>query len=100
MGLIKEYEVLADEVRVTHRGERHFFAPSGANGGSPGAMAKSVIYRKSGEEITIPSKLMETLKMGDRLVITTAGGGGNGDPVDRAEIARQLDELDGKVTAA
>ncbi len=100
LGLIKEYEVLADEVRVTHRGERHYFEPRGANGGAAGAKAESVIYRGSGEEITIPSKLMETLKKGDRLVITTAGGGGNGDPADRAKTSRETDQRDGKVAVS
>jgi uncharacterized membrane protein YgcG len=42
---VKEYELLAAECVLTHRGERHFFAPQGAAGGEPGAMAQSPLHQ-------------------------------------------------------
>ena len=88
----KEYEVLADNVRFTHRGERHFCAAAGADGGGPGGMAVSTITRANGETETIPSKLVTLLNKGDRVSITTAGGGGHGNPSERerAEVARDV----------
>ena len=36
LGVVKEYEILDGEVSFTYRGERHFFAPQGAQGGGEG----------------------------------------------------------------
>jgi N-methylhydantoinase B len=98
LGIIKEYEVLSGEVRFTHRGERHYCAAQGAGGGGSGAMAESVIHHASGETMIIPSKTVTTLQAGDRVVISTAGGGGNGRPAERSPTAMTDDVLDGKVS--
>jgi N-methylhydantoinase B len=52
----------------------------------------------SGAKETIPSKMMAVLQTGDRVVITTAGGGGNGRADQRDAHAAKLDLLDGKVS--
>jgi N-methylhydantoinase B len=98
LGLVKEYEVLDGEISFTYRGERHFFPPKGARGGADGAKANAVIRRHDGKEEIIPSKLMTTLRPGDRVVIETAGGGGNGPPTGRSRQAAELDRTDGKVS--
>jgi N-methylhydantoinase B/oxoprolinase/acetone carboxylase alpha subunit len=98
LGIIKEYEILDGEVRLTHRGERHMCAAQGSDGGEPGAMAISEIIRLSGARETIPSKMMAVLHKGDRVVVTTAGGGGNGRADQRDARAAKFDLLDGKVS--
>jgi N-methylhydantoinase B len=98
LGLVKEYEVLDGEISFTYRGERHFFAPKGARGGADGAKANAIIRRHDGKEETIPSKLMTTLRSGDRVVIETAGGGGNGPPAGRNRQAAEIDRADGKTS--
>ena len=98
LGVVKEYEILDGEMSFTYRGERHFFAPQGAQGGGEGAKAHAVIRRADGSEEIIPSKLMTTLKPGDRVVIETAGGGGNGPPAERSPSAREIDLADGKIS--
>src|SRR5262249_20841055 len=50
LGVLREYEILHGEVRLSHRGERHFIAPKGRAGGRDGAMARTVIYRIGGGE--------------------------------------------------
>ena len=80
LGVIREYEVLADDVSFTHRGERHFSAAPGLAGGLAGASAHSVIVRADGREEVIPSKALTVLNKGDRVIVETPGGGGYGDP--------------------
>ena len=98
LGLVREYEILSGEVSFTHRGERHFIAPTGRGGGRDGAMARTVIYRLDGSEEVVPSKIVTTLHAGERVVFETAGGGGYGDPAARDPAAVAADVADGKVT--
>ena len=100
LGVVKEYEVLDGEISFTYRGERHFYAPQGALGGGDGAKAHAVIRRVDGTEEVIASKAMARLVRGDRVVIETAGGGGNGAPAARDDEALALDLADGKVSRA
>jgi N-methylhydantoinase B len=100
LGVVKEYEVLQGETMLTHRGERHFCQAAGAHGGGPGASSVSVIRRADGNEIAIPSKLVTTLKAGDKLVVETSGGGGYGVPRERESALRAADIANGKVSAA
>ncbi|MBY0290807.1 MAG: hydantoinase B/oxoprolinase family protein, partial [Mycobacteriaceae bacterium] len=72
--------------------------PQGALGGAEGAKAHAVIRRADGREEVIPSKMMTTLMRGDRVVIKTAGGGGNGAPDARDPAAMAIDVADGKVS--
>ena len=99
LGLVKEYELLAAECVLTHRGERHFFAPQGAAGGEPGAMAESVLIRADGTRESIPSKRVTRMNRGDRILIGTAGGGGWGAPGQRDAARVAEDIADGKVPA-
>jgi len=99
LGTVREYEILHGDVRFTHRGERHFIAPSGRAGGADGAMARAVIYRAGGGEEVVPSKIVTTLHAGDRVVMETAGGGGYGDPAARDPAQLRADMEDGKVSA-
>jgi N-methylhydantoinase B len=100
LGVVKEFEVLAGEVTLTHRGERHFRPAQGSQGGSPGAPAVSVIKRSGGGDEVVASKLVTTIRAGDRIVVETAGGGGFGDPRQRDRAALAADIADGKVSAA
>lgn len=99
LGIVKEYEVLEGEVRFTHRGERHMCAANGSNGGEPGEMAVSKIFRTDGRTEEIPSKMMAVLQTGDRVIITTAGGGGNGPAALREQNLLDADQKDEKTIA-
>jgi N-methylhydantoinase B len=99
LGIIKEFETLVDGVTMTHRGERHYHPASGSHGGLAGARAHSVLRRADGGEEIIASKRVGMMNRGDRLFVTTAGGGGYGDPHLRDRAALAEDVRNGKVSA-
>ena len=98
LGIIKEFESLVDGVTMTHRGERHYYAAQGSQGGLAAAKAVSVLHRASGSEEIIASKLVTTMNRGDRLIVQTAGGGGFGDPHERSPEAVAEDVRNGKIS--
>jgi N-methylhydantoinase B len=99
LGIVREYEVLHGEVRMSHRGERHFIASKGRSGGGDGAMARTVIRRADKNEEVVPSKIVTNLHAGDRVIFETAGGGGYGDPRQRDPQKLRDDLADGKISA-
>ena len=98
LGITREYQVLDGEIKFTHRGERHFCAAQGYQGGLEGGTAYSEIIRSSGQKEVIPSKIVTSLKENDRLIIETAGGGGYGSPSQRSHERILADVVDGKVS--
>lgn len=98
LGVVREYEILEGEVSFSHRGERHFSAAPGLAGGGEGANARSRIHRADGRVEEIPSKIVTTLRAGDRVVVETAGGGGYGKPRERARAEVGADVRNGKVS--
>lgn len=98
--MVKEYEFLADDIRLTYRGERHFTAARGSRGGGAGAMSRAAIHRADGRIDEIASKTTTTVSRGDRLIVETAGGGGFGDPAVRAPERVAADVANGKVSNA
>ena len=100
LGCVREFEFLTDEVRLTHRGERHYQGARGSQGGEAGACSESIILRANGDEETVPSKLLTTMNRGDRLLLKTAGGGGYGSPGSLSAAAVAEDIANGKVSNA
>ena len=98
LGVVREYEILDAEIKLTHRGERHHCAAQGCHGGQEGARSFSTIIRASGSEEVIPSKRVTELTRNDRLIIETAGGGGYGPPSKRSRERVLADILDGKIS--
>lgn len=79
VGAIREIEFLVDEIRLSYRGERHFFPARGLLGGCDGAPSTATILRANGGVEDIRSKGIVTVSKGDVLVLQSAGGGGWGD---------------------
>ena len=97
-GLVREFEVLCETMTFMHRGERHFIAAQGLEGGQPGALEVSTVIRTDGTREQIPSKATVQLRRGDRVRIETPGGGGWGPPAGRSAEALADDITDGKLT--
>ncbi|OWT63991.1 hydantoinase B/oxoprolinase family protein [Candidimonas nitroreducens] len=99
LGVVKEYEFLADGIRMSYRGERHSTRARGLLGGQDGAMSQAAIHRRDGSIEPIASKTTTTVNAGDRLVVETAGGGGYGEPGRRDPAALASDVANGKVSS-
>src|SRR5215467_2628913 len=98
LGGVYEYELLDGEATVTYRGERHLCEAEGVAEGLAGGRATAVIRRAGGSEEFVKSKIVSTLRKGDRIVIATAGGGGHGAPAGRDPELLQADLRNGKVS--
>ena len=99
-GVVREYELLADDSLVRYRLERAKFAPHGAGGGGDGGKARALIKRAGGEwEVVLPKNEL-VLDAGDRLRLEMGAGGGYGDPAGRASEDIERDVRDGVLSAA
>jgi len=74
--------------------ERTVNPPWGLNGGGQGAVNVARITRSNGDTTTVFKQTEIELEKDDRVTFLTAGGGGYGDPHERADaaIARDLSE--------
>jgi N-methylhydantoinase B len=83
-GVAKEYHFLEDGF-VTYQDDRAHTYPWGINGGRHGARSeKTLISAADGTETRLPSKVENVpVFRGDRLIFSTAGAGGLGDPFTR-----------------
>lgn len=87
----------AATVRV--RTDRYYLEPTGVAGGMPGKPAEFVINPGSGHEVVLPGKSDRgRAAAGDVLLITSPGGGGWGDPLERDPALVEQDVERGLVT--
>jgi len=102
MGTRRTYEILADSFEVNALGDRFVVPPFGLRGGGPGAPAQLLVHQTGTAEpvafdeafhLDSPSKFSGAqLHRGDRISLVTGGGGGFGDPYERA-IERVLEDV-------
>ncbi|MEI8152584.1 MAG: hydantoinase B/oxoprolinase family protein, partial [Hyphomicrobiales bacterium] len=72
--------------------------PWGLHGGGSGAVNVCTIHRADGTAFNIKKATEIEIAAGDKVVFLTAGGGGYGDPKQRAPEAIAQDEAAGVVT--
>lgn len=99
LGLQRSYRLLADEAVLQLRADRLRFAPYGLCGGEPGGVAGNWLG-EGGAKRAIPGKVTMIMRCGELLTHQQAGGGGHGDPFNRAPEAVAYDVWNGKVTPA
>ena len=100
LGYIKQFELLTDDVTFTHRRDRHDFQPWGLRGGRPAPTCKTLIRRTDGNVESLPSQATVSLNAGDIVEVYTTGGGGYGQPLDRATELVDRDFRQGRISAA
>jgi N-methylhydantoinase B len=92
LGLRRDIEIRADEVRVTLRSERQVIPAFGIDGGRPGAVGEFVLNPESPRAEKLPIFVTNRrFVRGDVISIRTPGGGGFGEPKERS---RDLIEAD------
>ncbi len=96
-GLVRAYRVLA-ETTLTTMLERRVVAPWGVFGGEDGRPYR-VILEREGTRREVKGKESVALRPGDVVWIETSGGGGYGDPAERAAELVARDRLEGYVLA-
>jgi N-methylhydantoinase B len=99
-GVAKTYRFLSDGT-ISFQDDRAVTFPWGYNGGQHGMSSEKLIIRADGSEEQLPSKV-ETYPVvkGDRLVFSTAGAGGQGDPLAREPERTAADVHAGLVSVA
>ncbi len=108
LGIVREMEVVADEITVSALYERMEVAPWGIFGGESGQRTRLLVRRQGTDTYvdfvdafgtTSPSKFTNVvLKRGDRVLIETPGGGGYGPPSERDPELVKQDLEDGRIS--
>ena len=92
-GVIREIELTADEAVIAIRQDNILFPPAGVNGGRSGRPGRCVVNPgRADERILAPMSDGNVLRKGDVVRLSTSGGGGWGDPLDRPadRVARDV----------
>lgn len=98
-GIIREYEILAEETMVAIRIDSVKNPPWGIHGGKSGRHGIAIVNPGTPGEIRLdPLSDGNMLKRGDILRIETGGGGGYGHPYDRPAEDVMQDVIGGFVT--
>jgi N-methylhydantoinase B len=85
LGFARDYRILTDEVRFSMRTDKHAIEPFGSDGGLAGGKGSCIVNPGSDKEQRLPSRFGDQrLSQGDLLRIERPGGGGLGNPLDRA----------------
>jgi N-methylhydantoinase B len=84
LGFVRDYRILADEVRFSMRTDKHLIEPWGSKLGLAGAKGACIVNPGSDSERRLPSRFGDhRLQSGDILRIERPGGGGLEDPLER-----------------
>lgn len=87
--------------RIRVRTDRYYLEPTGVAGGMPGGTASFVINPGTDRERVLPGKSDDgEVQAGDRLLVTSPGGGGWSDPLERDAALVELDVERGLVSVA
>jgi N-methylhydantoinase B len=93
-GIRMTYRFLEPGMIAVHD-DRWFTYPWGVNGGEPGARARKILEKADGTQTIVGNKVEDVaVEAGDQLHYITWGGGGWGDPLQRAPdiVAREVRE--------
>ena len=97
LGIVREWEFLAESGLLNSAFDAFDSLPYGLDGGAPGRGGTLSVTR-NGETIPLAAKTIgHPLRPGDIVRMETPGGGGHGDPALRDATAAQEDQADGYV---
>jgi N-methylhydantoinase B/oxoprolinase/acetone carboxylase alpha subunit len=98
--------LLRSDAMASSLNDRHTVAPWGLGGGKPGLPSRQLIERdgrpqtfSEAFQVASPSKFDNVpLKAGDRIILSTGGGGGYGDPLEREHACVASDVAAGYIS--
>jgi N-methylhydantoinase B len=76
-GIVREIEVLTD-AEITLLADRRQHGPYGLEGGQEGLPGTAEVVRSNGPSQVLPGKFNLRLRQGERIRVSTPGGGGWG----------------------
>jgi N-methylhydantoinase B len=97
LSMVREYELLEDAT-IIRRFDKTRYPPNGVAGGKDGNRSRFVVGLGTAQERDTGASGRYEMKAGSRFLIETAGGGGYGDPNDRAPDAVKHDMSEGYVS--
>jgi N-methylhydantoinase B len=101
LGFVREYRILADDVRFSMRTDKHAIAPFGSSAGLPGGKGACRVNPETKNEKSLPSRFGDhRLERNDTIRVERPGGGGLGNPFKRP-VEKVLEDLrQGYISAA
>jgi N-methylhydantoinase B len=97
-GILMSYRFLEPGLIAIHD-DRWFTYPWGVNGGQPGTRARKILEKADGSQTIVGNKREDIpVEAGDMLHFITWGGGGWGDPLERAPALVGKEIVQGLVT--
>ncbi|MBT3284390.1 hydantoinase B/oxoprolinase family protein [Candidatus Bathyarchaeota archaeon] len=97
-GIERVWTLTSEKATLSIMAERNKIKPWGLKGGHGGTLGEFILVKKDGTETKLPSKVTVELYRDDTLIIRTPGGGGYGDPRDRAPEKVREDVMNGLVS--
>ena len=97
-GVVLDYRVMSDEAFLTYAASRTESRPWGLAGGAEGTNNYAQILRRDGRVDRYGMCTTVCAKKDEVIRLTTANGGGYGDPADRGRDAVERDILNGYIT--
>ncbi len=88
LGFVRDYRILADEVRFSMRTDKHVVEPWAGSGGMNGGKGACIVSPGQPDETSLPSRFGDyKLRWGDLVRVERPGGGGLGSPLERPASA-------------
>jgi N-methylhydantoinase B len=100
LGIVREYEILADGIFFYSSLGRSETPPWGLEGGDAGGVNFVEILRADGTTLRSARIPIQTAKAGDIIRLATGNGGGYGDPFARSSVMVLADVRNGVIDAA
>ena len=97
LGLSRQYRILADDTILQVRADRTATLPYGLFGGEPGTPSRNILD-PDGRRTELPGKFTRLVGRDTVIRHEQAGGGGNGDPLERDLGAITEDLRNGKIS--
>jgi len=91
LGIRRDIRAVGHDARVSLLTDRRVHSPYGICGGEPGMLGANVVITPSGDEEGVAGKTSFTLAAENTISIRTPGGGGHGNPAERADEAACAD---------